>query len=62
MDDFPVVKDPLSRPDSIAVTFRKRIASGLQTAHSFVIPNQDEQASATTNFELVTWLVIKAEA
>ena len=62
MDGFPVVKDPLSRPDSIAATFRKRVASGLQTARSFVIPNQDEQASETTDFELVTWLVIKAEA
>ncbi len=47
--------------DSIAATFRKRVASGLQTARSFVIPNHNEQASETTDFELVTWLVIKAE-
>ena len=47
--------------DSIAPTFPKRVASGLQTARSFVIPNHDEQASDTTDFELVTWLVIKAE-
>ena len=46
--------------DSIAATFRKRVASGLQAARAFIIPNQDEQASETTDFELVTWLVIKA--
>ena len=46
--------------DSIAATFTKRVASGLQTARSFVIPNQTEQASETTDFELVTWLVIKS--
>ena len=63
MDGFPVVKEtPYPGSDSIAATFRKRVASGLQTARSFVIPNQDEQASETTDFELVTWLVIKAEA
>ncbi len=46
---------------SIAATFSKRVASGLQAGRSFVIPNKDEQASETTDFELVTWLVIKAE-
>ncbi len=62
MDGFPAVKDPLSRPDPIAATFRKHVASDLQTARSFVIPNQDEQVSETTDFELVTWLVTKTEA
>lgn len=46
--------------DSIVATFRKRAASGLQTARSFIIPNHDEQANESTDFELVTWLVIKA--
>ena len=46
--------------DSIAATFTKRVASGLQTARSFVIPNHNQQASETTDFELITWLVIKA--
>lgn len=46
--------------DSIAATFRKRVATGLQTARSFIIPNHDEQANETTDFELVTWLVIKS--
>lgn len=46
---------------SIAATFSKRVASGLQTGRSFVIPNRNEQANETTDFELITWLVIKAE-
>jgi SNF2 family DNA or RNA helicase len=46
--------------DSIARTFQKRVASGLQSGRDFVIPNQSEQANETTDFELITWLVIKA--
>lgn len=46
--------------DSIAATFRKRVATGLQTARSFVVPDEDEQANETTDFELVSWLVIKS--
>jgi SNF2 family DNA or RNA helicase len=45
--------------DSIAKTFQKRVAAGLQTSRDFVIPNQHEQANETTDFDLVTWLVIK---
>ena len=43
---------------SIAATFRKRVATGLQSGRSFVIPKQEEQADEATDFELVTWLVI----
>jgi hypothetical protein len=46
--------------DSIAKTFQKRVAAGLQTSRVFVIPNQSEQARETTDFQLITWLVIKA--
>ncbi len=46
--------------DSIARTFQRRLAAGLQSARDFVIPNQSEQARETTDFELITWLVIKA--
>jgi SNF2 family DNA or RNA helicase len=46
--------------DSIAKTFQKRVAAGLQTSRDFVIPNQQEQARETTDFELITWLVIKS--
>ena len=45
--------------ESIARTFQKRVAAGLQSGRDFVIPNQDEQASETTDFDLVTWLVVK---
>jgi len=47
--------------DSIARTFQKRVAAGLQTSRDFVIPNQKEQARETTDFELITWLVIKSQ-
>jgi hypothetical protein len=45
---------------SIAKTFQKRVAAGLQSGRDFVIPEQREQAHETTDFELITWLVIKA--
>jgi len=45
--------------ESIAATFRKRVAAGLQSGRGFVIPNQQAQATETSEFELVTWLVIK---
>jgi hypothetical protein len=45
--------------DSIARTFQKRLASGLQSSREFVIPKQNEQARETTDFDLVTWLVIQ---
>lgn len=44
---------------SVAAMFRKRIASGLQSGRGFIIPEQSAQANETTDFELVTWLMIK---
>lgn len=46
--------------DSLAITFRKRAASGLQSGRGFVLPNAQEQVHEKTDLELVTWLVIKA--
>lgn len=46
--------------DSIAKTFQKRVAAGLQSGRSFVIPDQQEQAKDAADFDLITWLVIKA--
>ena len=43
----------------IARTFQKRVAAGLQAGRDFVIPNQQDQAKDTTDFDLITWLVIK---
>ena len=47
--------------DSIARTFQKRVAAGLQSGRDFVIPNQHDQARETTDFDLITWLVIKKD-
>ena len=44
---------------SIARTFQKRTAAGLQSARDFVIPDKASQASDTSDFELITWLVIR---
>jgi SNF2 family DNA or RNA helicase len=46
--------------DSLATTFRKRAASGLQSGRSFVLPNAQDQVQEKADLELVTWLVIKA--
>jgi len=46
--------------DSLATTFRKRAASGLQSGRGFVLPNAQDQVQEKTDLELVTWLVIKA--
>lgn len=46
---------------SIAQTFRKRVVSSLLTSRGGVIADSDKQVSATTDFELITWLVIKQQ-
>ena len=46
--------------DSVAVTFRKRAASVLQSGRAFVLPDAKEQVHEQTDLELVTWLVINA--
>ena len=46
--------------ESIASTFKKRVVTGLQTDRGFVIPDKKHQATETTDFELISWLVIKA--
>jgi hypothetical protein len=45
--------------ESMIATFRHRVAAGLQTGRTFVIPNRSAQATDQSDFELVTWLVIK---
>lgn len=35
------------------------VAAGLQSGRDFVIPERSAQANGSTDFELVTWLVIK---
>ncbi len=45
--------------DSIAVTFRRRAASGLQSSRGFILPNEQDQVNNQTDFDLITWLVVK---
>jgi hypothetical protein len=45
--------------NAIIRTFQKRTAAGLQSGRNFVIPNKQEQATDASDFELITWLVIK---
>jgi SNF2 family DNA or RNA helicase len=45
---------------TIARTFQKRTAAGLQSGRNFVIPDKKKQAKDASDFELVTWLVIKS--
>lgn len=47
--------------DSLAATFRKRAASGLQSGRGYVLPDAKEQVHEKTDLELVTWLVIKED-
>ncbi|MBW2557488.1 MAG: ATP-dependent helicase [Deltaproteobacteria bacterium] len=46
--------------NAIVRTFQKRTAAGLQSGRDFVIPDKQEQATDASDFELITWLVIKA--
>ena len=43
---------------SIARTFQRRTAAGLQGDRGFVIPVEEEQVRDATDFLLVSWLVI----
>lgn len=44
---------------AITATFRRRMASGLQTGgRGFALPAQSEQVHEASDFDLITWLVI----
>ncbi|MFC1460970.1 helicase-related protein, partial [Verrucomicrobiota bacterium] len=45
--------------NAIVRTFQKRAAAGLQSGRDFVIPDKKEQATESSDFELVTWLIIE---
>jgi hypothetical protein len=45
--------------DSITKTFKRRLASGLQSGRGFKLPDHKHQVTETTDFELITWLIIK---
>lgn len=59
--DMSAYKDLLDKAvQSIASTFRRRVASGLQSGRSFVVPGREAQVDEATDFELIAWLVITA--
>lgn len=45
--------------NAIVRTFQKRTAAGLQSGRGFIIPDKQDQASSASDFDLVTWLIIK---
>ena len=45
--------------DSVAATFRKRAAAGLQASRGFILPDEQDQVNDKTDLELVTWMVVK---
>ena len=40
--------------NAIVRTFQKRTAAGLQSGRDFVIPEKQEQATESSDFELIT--------
>jgi len=44
--------------ESISENFQQRLATGLQGGRSFVLPTANEQPQPTSEFELITWLVL----
>jgi hypothetical protein len=46
--------------DSIVHTFKRRTAANLQSGRGGVLVPQSQQASEDSEFELITWLVIKS--
>ncbi|MCI0698916.1 phospholipase D-like domain-containing protein [candidate division KSB1 bacterium] len=58
--DMSVYNELLERAvASITATFKKRAIGHLQSNRSAVLIEQSKQANATTDFELITWLIIK---
>ncbi|MCB8945208.1 MAG: DEAD/DEAH box helicase family protein [Ardenticatenaceae bacterium] len=49
----------LSAVKSIERTFKRRAIAQLQTSRSALLPTRQQQVSEQTDFELITWLVIK---
>ena len=58
MDKFSDL--PVKAINVIVRTFQKRTAAGLQSGRNFVIPDEQEQDTDASDFELINWLVIKS--
>jgi hypothetical protein len=48
-----------SAVSSIASTFKRRSLFQLQSSRSAILVDQQQQVTDTTDFDLMTWLVIK---
>ena len=46
---------------SLSLTYKKRAIGNLLSSRSGTLPKKQQQVSQTTDFELITWLVIKSE-
>lgn len=57
MDDYGVLLRKAL--DAIAMTFRRRVSFGLQSSRAFVLPVAQDQVNNHTDFELITWLVVR---
>ncbi|XZO02318.1 MAG: hypothetical protein ACM65L_00545 [Microcoleus sp.] len=62
-EDMSVYNDLLERAvDSITRTFKKRLGSNLfKSGKGAVMPEHKKQVTSKTDFDLITWLVIKDE-
>ncbi len=47
---------------NLSGTFQQKLASGIQSSRSFVLPATSEQPTEGAQFELITWLVILNDA
>jgi hypothetical protein len=41
------------------MTFRRRVAAGLQTGRGFILPDEQDQVNEKSDLELITWVVVK---
>jgi hypothetical protein len=58
--DMSRYSDLLSKAvNSIAHTFRKRVVSSLLSSRSGVILGADKQVTGASEFDLITWLVVR---
>ena len=46
---------------SLSLTYKKRAIGNLLSGRSGTLPKKQQQISQTTDFELITYLVIKSE-
>ena len=43
---------------AVRETFQSRLAGGLQSSRNFILPEESDQVTGNSEFELITWLVL----